>query len=76
VMLDQLPVGFTASTQAAFLQQWGIDELVREGNAYWENMKTAPDLAAMKMRSRISESEALCDSAGLGSFKVLEWFKD
>ncbi len=75
VMLDQLPVGFTASTQAAFLKQWGIDELVREGNAYWENMKTPPDVAAMKMRSRVSESEALCSSAGLGSFKVLEWHK-
>ena len=76
VMLDQLPVGFTASTQAAFLKQWGIDELVREGNAYWENMKTAPDVAAMKMRSRVSESEALCDSVGLGSFEVIEWLKD
>ena len=75
VMLDQLPVGFTASTQTAFLQQWGIDELVRQGNTYWETMKTAPDLAAMKMRSRVSESEALCASAGLGSFKALEWHK-
>ena len=67
VMLDQLPVGFTASTQAAFLQQWGIDELVREGNAYWENMKTAPDLAAMKMRSRSTEAKSLTDSTGLGA---------
>ena len=49
---------------------------MREGNAYWENMKTAPDVAAMKMRSRISESEALCDSVGLGSFEVIEWLKD
>jgi hypothetical protein len=27
----------------------------------------------MKMRSRISESEALLDPAGLGGFSVLEW---
>jgi len=27
----------------------------------------------MKMRSRISEAEALLDPTGLGSFTVLEW---
>jgi hypothetical protein len=33
-MLDQLPTGFTSSSQADFLKQWGIDELVREGSDY------------------------------------------
>ena len=32
-----------------------------------------PTLEAMKMRSRISESEALLDESGLGNFTVLEW---
>jgi len=68
VMLDQLPTGFITSTQADFLAQWGIDDLVREGNAYWENMKHAPDLAAMKMRSRSTEAVVLTEKFHSGSF--------
>jgi SAM-dependent MidA family methyltransferase len=73
VMLDQLPSGFSAATQANFLQKWGIDELVREGSDYWESMKSAPDVAAMKMRSRSNETKALTDSSGLGSFDYVIW---
>ena len=69
-MLDQLPAGFTASTQADFLQQWGIDDLVREGFDYWESMKHAPDVAAMKMRSRSSEAGIL---KGFKTFAVFEY---
>jgi hypothetical protein len=75
-MLDQLPTGFSSSTQADFLKQWGIEELVNEGNAYWENMKHAPDVAAMKMRSRSSEAKSLTDSSGLGVFTALSWKND
>ncbi len=75
VMIDQLPTGFTSSTQAEFLMQWGIDELVREGSDYWESMKTAPDVAAMKMRSRATEAKSLTDQSGLGVFSVLSWQK-
>jgi hypothetical protein len=32
-----------------------------------------PDVAAVRMRSRVGEAEALLDSAGLGAFAVLEW---
>ncbi len=71
VMLDQLPTGFTTSTQAEFLKQWGINDLVREGSNYWENMKHAPDVAAMKMRSRSSEAKSLTDHSGLGMFSAL-----
>ena len=71
VMLDQLPVGLTSSTQADFLKQWGIDALVREGADYWENIKHAPDVAAMKMRSRSNEATLLTDTSGLGSFNTL-----
>jgi SAM-dependent MidA family methyltransferase len=73
VMLDQLPAGFTASTQSDFLKQWGIEELVNEGNAYWGNMKHAPDVAAMKMRSRSSEAISLTDFFGHGAFEVCEY---
>ena len=75
VMLDQLPTGFSTSTQADFLTQWGIDELVHDGNVYWESMKQAPDVAAMKMRSRCTEVKSLTDSSGLGAFTALLWQK-
>jgi hypothetical protein len=52
------------------LTQWGINDLVREGFDYWEIMKNAPDVAAMKMRSRIAEAKTLTDSSGLGSFSA------
>ena len=76
VLLDQLPTGFTTSTQAEFLTQWGINDLVREGSDYWETMKHAPDVAAMKMRSRSSEAKSLTDSSGLGVFTALSWKND
>ena len=60
-------------TQSQFLQLWGIDELVAEGKRIWEESAASPTLTAMKMRSRISESEALLDESGLGNFTVLEW---
>jgi hypothetical protein len=59
--------------QAQFLQQWGIDELVREGNAYWEQLTGAPDVAAIKMRSRAVEQGALTDMAGLGGLTCIRW---
>jgi SAM-dependent MidA family methyltransferase len=60
-------------SQSQFLQRWGIDELVAEGRRIWEAEAARPGLLAMKMRSRISEAEALLDPKGLGAFTVLEW---
>lgn len=60
-------------TQAQFLARWGIDELVDEGRRVWETEAARPGLHAMRMRSRISEAEALCDPNGLGAFLVMEW---
>lgn len=73
VVLDQLPGGFEAMSQAQFLSRWGIDGLVLEGNAYWANLSGAPDVAAMKMRSRAIEHDALTDMNSLGSTRVLIW---
>ena len=75
VMIDQLPTGFSSSTQTEFLVHWGIDELVIEGSDYWEGMKHAPDVAAMKMRSRATEAKSLVDQSGLGMFSVVSWQK-
>ena len=75
VVLDQLPAGFSAIIQAQFLQQWGIDEFVREGVAYWENMTGTPDITALKMRSRVVEREALTETAGLGGLTCMTWIR-
>jgi SAM-dependent MidA family methyltransferase len=76
VMIDQLsqvaePDG--VRTQAQFLQMLGIDGLVAEGREAWTASASRPTLEVLKMRSRVSEAEALLDPAGLGSFSVLEW---
>lgn len=60
-------------SQAQFLQRWGIDDLVAEGKTVWQENASRPTLEAMKMRSRVSEAEALLDESGLGNFTVLEW---
>lgn len=70
---DQLPRPDHVGTQAEFLRTHGIDGLVEEGRGYWNTHAAAPDLAAMRMRSRIREAEALLDPNGLGSFLCLEW---
>ena len=73
VAIDQLPEPDTVRTQSQWLQLHGITELVDEGKAHWQAHAARPDLAAMKMRSRVSESEALLDPEGLGAFTVLEY---
>jgi SAM-dependent MidA family methyltransferase len=76
VCIDQLAVvrePDAVRTQSQFLQLWGIDELVEEGKQVWTENAARPTLAAIKMRSRVTEAEALLDTTGLGNFMVLEW---
>jgi len=73
VCLDQLPEPASVRTQAQFLQRWGIDELVEEGRAAWAAAAARPDLQALRMRSRVRESESLVDPSGLGGFLAVEW---
>jgi len=73
IPFDQLPEPDALRSQAQFLQRWGIEELVDEGKRIWQEQAARPGLEAMKMRSRVSESEALLDPSGLGSFLVAEW---
>ena len=73
VCLDQLPEPTTVRTQAQLLQRWGIGEMVAEGRAVWAAAAAAPDLTALRMRSRIREAESLLDPAGLGGFLAIEW---
>lgn len=76
VALDQLPQPTSVSTQVEFLRQHGIDLLVAEGQAAWKQAACSPDLAAMTMRSRVREAEALLDPAGLGGFSVVQWRRE
>ena len=79
VCVDQLIVACgqpdAVRSQTQFLQRWGIDDLVEEGRRVWNAEAARPGLNALRMRSRISEAEALSDPAGLGGFTVLEWVR-
>ena len=75
VMIDQLMKtvpGVSVTSQLIWLQKWGISDLVSEGMQHWEDRKSVPDVAAMKMRSRVNEAQALTSHDGLGAFSVLE----
>lgn len=73
VALDQLPEPDVVRSQGQWLQRWGIGELVEEGKRVWAEQAARPGLDALRMRSRVSEAEALLDPAGLGGFTVAEW---
>ena len=76
VATDQLELVRKADsnrTQAEFLREHGIDELVAEGKRQWQESAHIGDLSALRARSRLSEAEALCDPSGMGSFRALEW---
>jgi SAM-dependent MidA family methyltransferase len=73
VPFDQLPIPDALRTQAAFLRSAGIDDLVEEGRRAWAAQAAHPGLEALRMRSRVRESEALLDPHGLGAFLVAEW---
>jgi hypothetical protein len=73
-MIDQLMMTFPdllVTQQLEWLHKWGIDELVSEGNKYWDEHKSAPDIYAMKMRSRANEYRALNAMSEVGMYKVI-----
>ena len=76
VAIDQLATVVPPSlitTQRDLLQRLGIDELVEEGRRVWTEKASAPDVDALRARSRIGEAEALLEPGGLGDFFVMEW---
>lgn len=60
-------------TQATWLRAHGIDALVEQGVRSWSERSHAPDLEAIRGRSRAVEADALVDPSGLGAFDVVEW---
>ena len=73
VCLDQLPLPTSIELQAVFLSRLGIDELVEQGRQAWSVAAARPDVAALMMRSRAREADALLDPRGLGAFHVVSW---
>ena len=76
VAIDQLAIAAppaVVTTQREFLERMGIGALVDEGRRVWNEKASAPDVTALRARSRIGEAEALLDPDGLGDFLVLEW---
>ena len=73
VPTDQLPVPTSDRSQADFLADHGIADLVEDGRRIWAERAHLGDLAAIRARSRVGEAEALTDPTGLGAFRVLEW---
>lgn len=76
VAVDQLGTAVRPTiitTQQQFLERLGIAELVEEGRQIWTERASAPDVAALRARSRVGEAEALLELGGLGDFVVLEW---
>ncbi len=66
--------GFTLladQSQAEWLRDLGIDELVESGRRAWEARAHVGDLDALAGRSRVVEGRALTDPAGLGAHRVL-----
>lgn len=61
------------TAQADWLRASGLDDLVAEARATWQERAALGDLEALKARSRVGEAEALTDPTGLGAFRVLEW---
>ena len=59
------------TTQAEWLRELGIDELVEEGRRRWDEGAARGDLDALAGRSRVNEAAALTDPAGLGAHRVV-----
>ena len=73
VPIDQLPTPDRSTGQASWLREHGLDALVEEGRRRWSDGAALGGLDALRMRSRVSEAEALTERGGLGDFRVLEW---
>src|SRR5690606_24607885 len=59
VPVDQLqPPPWSDRTQAEWLAEHGIEELVAEGRRIWHERAAIGDLAALRARSRVNEAAA------------------
>ena len=73
VAFDQLPEPTQQWSQAAWLDENGIERRVERARKVWSERAHVGDLTAVAARSALGEAEALTDETGLGAFRVLEW---
>ncbi|MEJ7844700.1 MAG: SAM-dependent methyltransferase [Acidimicrobiales bacterium] len=76
VAIDQLGRVRTPDADVAqcdWLGAHGLAALVAEAEAVDPARVVAGELAAIRLRSRLTEAAALTDPAGLGAFRVLQW---
>ena len=73
VAFDQLPPPASLQTQADFLQDWGIQSLVAEGQKEWQRNAATPTTEALIARSRPTEAQTLCDPTTFGNYKAAQW---
>ncbi len=77
VPFDQLEAAasFQSSfqTQAEFLTEWGILDLLPDTAKTEENIPLPTDLKSIELHSRKKEAEALLDPTGLGAHIVAQW---
>ena len=73
VAFDQLPPPAIIQSQADFLKDWGIQNLVAEGQQEWQRQAANPTTKALIARSRSTEAQTLCDPTTLGSYKAAQW---
>ncbi len=73
VCLDQLPLPRSSIAGRVPAADGGSTDLVDEGRRAWTAAAARPDVAALTMRSRTREAEALLDQRGLGAFRVVSW---
>ena len=63
------------TSQARWLTDLGIEQLVDDARAVWRERAAIGDLDAMAARSRVSEAAALTDPSGLGAHTVFVFTK-
>ena len=73
VAFDQLPPPTNLQTQADFLKDWGIQNLVAEGQKEWQRNAATPTKETLIARSRPTEAKTLSDPTTFGSYKVAQW---
>jgi SAM-dependent MidA family methyltransferase len=63
------------TTQAQWLHDLGVDDLVAGARAEWRERARVGDLDAVAARSRVGEADALTDPHGLGAHRVFVFTK-
>ncbi len=73
VGFDQLPPGYTLTTQADWLAANGLHQLTDPAKQRWQSQLANPTSETLANRALLDETDDLTNPVGLGSFLVAEW---